>query len=130
MKNFWGGGFHPRLGNGIDTGIVFEVLVEYMARDAVGVAFDGVVEKSCLAPVGSGEEVLCPGAGVLVEFQGLGDLLVEGLHRALPEAYCFDRAVLVFDVSCVVIVRAVESVPGVAGFGPELLDTGIFRVRG
>ena len=96
-----------------------------MAGDAVGVAFDGVVEKSYLAPVGSGEEVLCPGAGVLVEFQGLGDLVVEGLHRALPEADCFDRAVLVFDVPCVVIVRAVESVPGVAGFGPELLDTGI-----
>ena len=64
-------------------GIVFEVLVEYMAGDAVGVAFDGVVEKSCLAPVGSGEEVLCPGAGVLVEFEGLGDLLVEGLHRGI-----------------------------------------------
>ncbi len=54
-----------------------------MAGDAVGVAFDGVVEEADLAPMGSGEEVLCPGAGVLVEFQGLGDLLVEGLHRGL-----------------------------------------------
>ena len=97
-----------------------------MAWDAVGVAFDGVVEKSCLAPVGSGEEVLCPGAGVLVEFEVLGDLSVEGLHLALPEADCFDRAVLVFDVSRVVVVRSVETVPGVAGFGPELLDTGIY----
>ena len=50
------------------VGIVFEVLVENMAGNAVGVAFDGVVEEADLAPVGSGEEVLCPGAGVLVEF--------------------------------------------------------------
>ena len=97
-----------------------------MAGDAVGVAFDGVIEKSGLAPVGSGEEVLCPGAGVLVEFEVLGDLLVEGLHLALPEADCFDRAVRVFDVSRVVIVRSVETVPGMAGFCLELLDTGIY----
>ena len=31
MKNFWGGGFHPRLGNGIDTGIGFEPFVCYAA---------------------------------------------------------------------------------------------------
>ena len=113
---------------GYFPGIVFEVLVEYMAGDAVGVAFDGVVEKSGLAPVGSGEEVLCPGAGVLVEFEVLGDLLVEGIrfHRALPESDGFDRAVRVFDVSRVGIVRAVEAVPCGAFFGLELLYTGIY----
>ena len=99
-----------------------------MAGNAVGVAFDGVVEEADIAPVGSGEEVLSPGAGVLVEFEGLGDLLVEGiwLHLGLPETDCFDGAVLVFDVSRVVIVRAVETVPGVAFFGTELLDNGIY----
>ena len=43
----------------------------------------------------------------------------------LPETDGFDGAVLVFDVSRVVIVSSVETVPGVAGFGLELLDDGI-----
>lgn len=53
---------------------------------------------------------------------GIVSLLSLYLVLSLPETDSFDGSVLVFDVSRVCIVRAVETVPSASGFGLEHLD--------